>query len=477
MAPGFLYIVAAAAFAQVPDIGAVRETEGPKVTPPQVVVAAANQPVIHPRAEWDPNPPPAPTGRVPSRTRIAIHHSGNPIELETFALAAGSPESLEAARQKLRFELQVHRKRMGWQDIAYHYLVDAEGRIWEGRPQSGPGVSVAVLGHWGRRPRNQAETESRKKQGQGLEELLIWLSATHRIRPTSILSHREYEETTCPGDFLSAPVREARARIRASLAAAPAQARNQAPVLRNQGAGNTATGLGQQTQTGNLDRAFDNSRVAKPGSFFEVPADPNLARAIGTRAPAGPTAPAAPPAPAAANPAALDDGRYKIPFQSQEWPGVRRGGGWGARREYGGHTGLDLQADAGTPVVASRPGRVVYIDKKYTSAYMKTAAGRSGYGNRVVVEHPDGTETWYCHLQSGSVGVKVGDVVTRETQLGRVGNTGHSSGPHLHFMVMTADGDPTNPAVALGREAPRKPKAVTLVAQKTVPARARRVND
>lgn len=474
MASGLLYIVAVVASAQAPEIGALRETPGPQVAPPQAVAAAA-QPRIRTRAEWDPNPPPVGAGRVTARTRIAIHHSANSIELETLALPIGSPQSEEATRARLQFELEVHRKKMGWPDIAYHYMIDGEGRIWEGRPQTGPGLSVGLLGHWGRRTRNLAEIESRKLQAAGLEALLIWLSATHRIRPQAILSHREYEETTCPGDFLTTPLRQIRNKIRDSLAGGSAQAKRDAPRLRNRGVGDPLTELGRQTQTGDLDKTFDNARRAKPGSYFEVPADPNLAKPVGSEpSSAGPTTPAppiAPVAPSPVDPAALDDGQYKIPFVSQEWPGVRRGGGWGARRDYGGHTGLDLQADAGTPVVASRPGRVIFVDRKYTTAYMKTAAGRKGYGNRVIVEHPDGTETWYCHLQAGGVDVKVGDVVTRESVLGRVGNTGRSSGSHLHFMVINSEGDTTNPAVALGREQPRKPKTTPLYAQ--TPAKAR----
>ncbi|MBI5202744.1 MAG: N-acetylmuramoyl-L-alanine amidase, partial [Elusimicrobia bacterium] len=216
MAPGFLYIVAAvSAFAQVPEIGAVRETEGPRITPPQVVTAATNRPPVRARAEWDSKPPAAPKGPIPNRTRIAIHHTGNALDEAVFAIPANAPESLTTAIARLNFELGVHRKQMGWTDIAYHYIVDWEGRIWEGRPQAGPGLSVAVLGNWGRRPRSAQEADSRKKQAEGLENLLIWLSAEHRIRPASILSHRDYEETTCPGDFLTAPVRDARARIRA----------------------------------------------------------------------------------------------------------------------------------------------------------------------------------------------------------------------------------------------------------------------
>ena len=99
--------------------------------------------------------------------------------------------------------------------------------------------------------------------------------------------------------------------------------------------------------------------------------------------------------------------------------------GYGPRTGHTGsthqHQGLDLAARQGTPVEAAASGVVVH-------------AGPGGnYGNLVTVRHPDGFETRYAHLSA--VGVAVGDTASAGQQLGNVGSTGLSDGPHLHFEV------------------------------------------
>jgi murein DD-endopeptidase MepM/ murein hydrolase activator NlpD len=87
------------------------------------------------------------------------------------------------------------------------------------------------------------------------------------------------------------------------------------------------------------------------------------------------------------------------------------------------HTGLDYPAAVGTPVVAAASGRVTFAG---------WSAG--GWGNLVIVAHGGGvTRTLYAHLSR--VSVRVGDQVAAGRQVGRVGSTGKSSGPHLHFEV------------------------------------------
>lgn len=86
------------------------------------------------------------------------------------------------------------------------------------------------------------------------------------------------------------------------------------------------------------------------------------------------------------------------------------------------HTGLDYPAATGTPVVAAAAGRVVFAG---------WSAG--GWGNLVIVAHGGVTRTLYAHLSQ--VGVSVGQYVAAGRQVGRVGSSGKSSGPHLHFEV------------------------------------------
>jgi murein DD-endopeptidase MepM/ murein hydrolase activator NlpD len=93
-----------------------------------------------------------------------------------------------------------------------------------------------------------------------------------------------------------------------------------------------------------------------------------------------------------------------------------------AHRGY--HRGVDFAAPTGTPVAAVAEGRVRYAE-----------FNPSGYGNLVVLEHADGTETYYAHLSEFAAGITAGVEVRRGMTIGFVGSTGHSTGPHLHYEV------------------------------------------
>lgn len=98
------------------------------------------------------------------------------------------------------------------------------------------------------------------------------------------------------------------------------------------------------------------------------------------------------------------------------------------------HTGVDLPAPEGTLIPAAKAGTVIF------------AGERGGYGNAVEVEHDDGTTTLYAH--ASEVLVTRGDFVPAGAPLARVGQTGRSTGPHLHLEVREA-GHPTDPVRAL----------------------------
>lgn len=105
----------------------------------------------------------------------------------------------------------------------------------------------------------------------------------------------------------------------------------------------------------------------------------------------------------------------------------QRGRMWSSGR----HTGLDFSARRGTPVRSVAAGKVI-------------RAGWAGpYGNRVVVRHADGKRTLYAHLSS--IAVKRGKTVSPGQRLGKVGSTGNSTGPHLHFEVHSKNGNHVNP--------------------------------
>ena len=94
------------------------------------------------------------------------------------------------------------------------------------------------------------------------------------------------------------------------------------------------------------------------------------------------------------------------------------------------HAALDIAADTGTPVVATDDGTVTVTQ---TWNGIVTKGDSNSYGNMVQVTHADGTVTLYAHLSE--INVRQGDTVVRGQQIGRVGSTGNSSGPHLHFEV------------------------------------------
>ncbi len=100
------------------------------------------------------------------------------------------------------------------------------------------------------------------------------------------------------------------------------------------------------------------------------------------------------------------------------------------------HDGIDLAAEPGTGVSAVLPGEVVF------------SGWQPGYGKVVIVRHDDGLDTVYAHNAKNLV--HVGDAVTEDTLLARVGSTGRSTGPHLHFEARQA-GRPVNPIPLLQR--------------------------
>lgn len=97
--------------------------------------------------------------------------------------------------------------------------------------------------------------------------------------------------------------------------------------------------------------------------------------------------------------------------------------GWrfmGKRREF--HTGIDISAPYGTPVVASADGRVIY------------AGWIRGYGKTVILYHGYGYATVYAHLSD--IKVSYSDRVEKGQIIGNVGATGRAFGPHLHYEVL-----------------------------------------
>jgi murein DD-endopeptidase MepM/ murein hydrolase activator NlpD len=130
--------------------------------------------------------------------------------------------------------------------------------------------------------------------------------------------------------------------------------------------------------------------------------------------------------------------------QSYRYPLPWRGGPFrlsqGANGQYS-HYGpknryaMDIAMPVGTPIIAARAGVVVKTENS------QSGRGSDASGNFVRVLHDDGTMGVYLHLKRGSVSVREGQRVTVGSPLAQSGNTGNSSGPHLHFVVQRNTGE------------------------------------
>jgi murein DD-endopeptidase MepM/ murein hydrolase activator NlpD len=91
------------------------------------------------------------------------------------------------------------------------------------------------------------------------------------------------------------------------------------------------------------------------------------------------------------------------------------------KQRYRAHMGIDYAAPTGTPVFSVATGKVAHL-------------GFSGaFGNLIILEHPGNYRTYYAHLSNFNVELEVGNEVRRGLEIGYVGSTGRSTGPHLHF--------------------------------------------
>jgi murein DD-endopeptidase MepM/ murein hydrolase activator NlpD len=129
-----------------------------------------------------------------------------------------------------------------------------------------------------------------------------------------------------------------------------------------------------------------------------------------------------------------------LPLGERETPSQNRvTSAFGARIDpingkHSQHHGVDLGAAEGTPIPAAKDGIVI------------SAGERGGYGNAIEVAHADGTHTLYAH--ASGVAVNPGDKVNAGDVLGWVGQTGRTTGPHLHLEVRKA-GQFLDPTTAL----------------------------
>jgi murein DD-endopeptidase MepM/ murein hydrolase activator NlpD len=137
---------------------------------------------------------------------------------------------------------------------------------------------------------------------------------------------------------------------------------------------------------------------------------------------------------------AMAQGSVPTPTESGKTPsGVRVSSVYGPRNS-GFHRGVDIAAPIGTPVFASNSGVVV------AARWQNPNNLKQGYGQFVELQHEDGTQTVYAHLSQ--IAVRQGDKVEKGIQIAKTGNTGSSTGPHLHYELIK-NGVKVNPGSQL----------------------------
>jgi hypothetical protein len=155
-----------------------------------------------------------------------------PLRLTVHHTEAAQPMSREDAIRELQAIQSFHQNGRGWNDIAYQFLIDGAGRVWEGRPERVVGahvlarndgsVGISLMGSF-HPPKNQQPTQA---QLASLTNLLRALMAAYHIPRERVFAHREQEPghgTNCPGDILYAKFGEIRRGLAAGTGVAAAR--------------------------------------------------------------------------------------------------------------------------------------------------------------------------------------------------------------------------------------------------------------
>lgn len=137
----------------------------------------------------------------------------------------------------------------------------------------------------------------------------------------------------------------------------------------------------------------------------------------------------------------------------------------GSGRQIAGnenHGALDIANSRGvgvTNVIAAKSGVVVYpTEKDNIGCVQGSNSCNGGYGNYVIIQHSDGNYTLYAHLHTNTITVKAGDIVEQGQVIAKIGSTGNSTGPHLHFEVRLGENSSAarvDPLVFVNPDKPR----------------------
>lgn len=191
--------------------GDAAPTPAPYVPPPATPSARPTNVAglsITPRSAWATTGIARPNDIYPMNgiRRITVHHDGLPPA--TFRNSDEIASRIEMIRRS-------HVEARGWADIGYHYIVDPTGRIWEGRNEFKQGahvkdqnennLGILVLGNFERQRPTSAACAS-------VDRIISAKMAQHRVRITSVRTHRELAPTECPGESLQAYMNRTRNR-------------------------------------------------------------------------------------------------------------------------------------------------------------------------------------------------------------------------------------------------------------------------
>ncbi len=160
------------------------------------------KPKIVSRADWG-APASGATELDSPKVRIIVHHTDVAVTAAEKALDAA--HGWEASKAHALRVYRLHVDGNGWADIGYHYLIDWQGRVLQGRPFERMGahseshnagsIGVALMG-------DLEHGEPTPAQLKALHDLTAWLSAEYRISPLFIQGHHEFNATACPGRSL-----------------------------------------------------------------------------------------------------------------------------------------------------------------------------------------------------------------------------------------------------------------------------------
>lgn len=134
---------------------------------------------------------------------------------------------------------------------------------------------------------------------------------------------------------------------------------------------------------------------------------------------------------------ALHDHEYAYGLPYRTGTGFNVGQAFNGSTTHKGRNAIDWDMPAGTGIRAARGGLVVDLEESYKQGGVDPAL--KTLANYVKIRHRDGTIGSYVHLQRNGVRVRIGDRVVRGDLIAWSGNTGYSTGPHLHFEVYTVN--------------------------------------